>query len=92
MKILHEDIMRAKVKHMPIKIMKFNKCKHKHSTWITQGLLKSKIFSYMHIFNVSKLCIDNQHGLRQKHSTEYVPLDLVDRMIKQKTLNMYHLN
>ena len=33
--------MRAKHKHMPIKIMKFNKYKHKYSTWITEGLLKS---------------------------------------------------
>ena len=39
--MIHEDIMQAKDKHMPIKIMKFNKYKHKHSTWITQGLLKS---------------------------------------------------
>ena len=39
--IIHEEIMLATEKHMPIKIMKFNKYKHKHSTWITQGLLKS---------------------------------------------------
>ena len=39
--IMHEEIMRAKNKYMPIKTMKFNKCKHKNSTWITQGLLKS---------------------------------------------------
>ena len=39
--IMHEEIMRAKNKYMPIKIMKFNKYKHKNSTWITQGLLKS---------------------------------------------------
>ena len=39
--IIHQEIMRAKDEHMPIKITKFNKYKHKHSTWITQGLLKS---------------------------------------------------
>ena len=38
--IMHEEIMRAKNKYMPIKIMKFYKYKHKKSTWITQGLLK----------------------------------------------------
>ena len=38
---MHEEIMRAKNKDMPIKIMKFNKYKLKNSTWITQGLLKS---------------------------------------------------
>ena len=39
--IIHEEIMRAKDKHMPIKIMKYNKYKHKHSKWITCGLLNS---------------------------------------------------
>ena len=38
---MHEEIMRTKNKYMSIKIMKFNKYKHKNSIWITQGLLKS---------------------------------------------------
>ena len=38
--IIHKEIMQAKDKHVPIKIMTFNKCKHKHSAWITQSLLK----------------------------------------------------
>ena len=41
--ILHNAIKRAKNKHihMPCKLIKFNKYKHKKSKWITQGLLKS---------------------------------------------------
>ena len=39
--IIHEEIMRAKDKHMPTKNVKFNRYKHKYSTWITQGLIKS---------------------------------------------------
>ena len=39
--MINEDILRAKNKHMPCKLVKFNKYKHKKSTWITQGLLKS---------------------------------------------------
>ena len=39
--IMHDDIIRAKNKHIPCKLVKFNKYKHKKSTWITQGLLKS---------------------------------------------------
>ena len=38
--IIHDEIARAKNKCMPSKIVKFNKYKHKKSSWITQGLLK----------------------------------------------------
>ena len=39
--IIHDEIARAKNKCMPSKIVKFKKYKHKKSSWITQGLLKS---------------------------------------------------
>ena len=39
--MINDDILRAKNKHMPCKLVKFDKYKHKKSTWITQGLLKS---------------------------------------------------
>ena len=39
--ILCNDILRSKNKHMSSKWVKFNKYKHKKSSWITQGLLKS---------------------------------------------------
>ena len=39
--IIHDEIARSKNKCMPSKIVKFNKYKHKKSSWITQGLLKS---------------------------------------------------
>ena len=38
---LHEIIQQAKLKHMPIKLVKFNKYKHKISPWITRGILQS---------------------------------------------------
>ena len=38
---LCNEILRSKNKHMPSKWVKFNKYKHKTSSWITQGLLKS---------------------------------------------------
>ena len=37
--IIYEEITRAK--HMPNKLVKFNRYKHKKSAWITQGLLTS---------------------------------------------------
>ena len=39
--MINDTILRAKNKHMPCKLVKFNTYKHKKSTWITQGLLKS---------------------------------------------------
>ena len=38
---LCNEILRSKNKHMPSKWVKFNKYKHKKSSWVTQGLLKS---------------------------------------------------
>ncbi len=38
---LHEIIHKAKLKHMPVKLVKFVKHKHKISPWITRGILKS---------------------------------------------------
>ena len=39
--ILNHAISQAKRKHMPSRIVKFNKHKHKKSTWITNGILRS---------------------------------------------------
>ncbi len=38
---LHEIIQQANLKHMHIKLIKFNKYKHKISPWITIGILLS---------------------------------------------------
>ncbi len=38
---LHEIIQKVKLKHMPVKWVKFVKHKHKISPWITSGILKS---------------------------------------------------
>ena len=39
--ILNHAISQAKRKHMPSRIVKFNKHKHTKSTWITNGILRS---------------------------------------------------
>ena len=39
--ILNHAISQAKRKHMPSRIVKFNKHKHNKSTWITNGILRS---------------------------------------------------
>ena len=40
-KIITEVLEKANHKHMPYKLVKFKKHKHKHSQWITNGILKS---------------------------------------------------
>jgi hypothetical protein len=39
--ILHNIIQNAKVKHLPQKFVRFQKHKHKKSSWVTQGIIKS---------------------------------------------------
>ena len=39
--IIYKEILQSKNKHMPGKLVKFDKYKHNKSTWITQGLLRS---------------------------------------------------
>ena len=39
--ILEHTIMSAINKHLPTKTITFNKHKHKHSNWITKGIIKS---------------------------------------------------
>ena len=56
--IINDEILRANNKHMPCKLVKFNKYKHKKSSWITQGLFKSiryrdKLYKQMRLSNPS---------------------------------------
>ena len=58
--MINADILRAKNKHMPCKLVKLNKYKHKKSTWITQGLLKSiryrdKLYKQLRLSNPNSL-------------------------------------
>ena len=61
--MLNDEILRAKHKHMRCKLVKFNKYKHKKSTWITQGLLKSiryrdKLYKKLRLSNPNTLHYD----------------------------------
>ena len=42
--ILNNLIMKLKATHLPNKMIKFNRHKHKHSKWITQGIIRSITF------------------------------------------------
>jgi len=71
--ILHEIIQQAKIKHMPLKLIKFNKYKHKMSPWITQGIIKSILY---------------RDKLYKKHKmTDPYSLDFTIQKINLKTYN-----
>ena len=60
---LNYEMINAKNKHMPCKLVKFNKYKHKKCTWITQGLLKSiryrdKLYKQLRLSNPNSLHYD----------------------------------
>ncbi len=42
--IVHKVIQNAKNKHMPCKLVKYDKYKHKTSKWITNGIIKSILY------------------------------------------------
>ena len=61
--MINDEIVRAKNKHMPCKLVKFNKYKHKKSAWITLGLLKSiryrdKVYKQLRLSNPNSLHYD----------------------------------
>ena len=56
---------------------------------IIETIILTQLSSY---FNENKLIFDNQHGFRQKHSTEYAALELVDRIITQMDIKEVPIN
>ena len=65
--MINDEILRAKNKHMPCKLVKFNKYKHKKSAWITLGLLKSiryrdKLYKQLRLSNPNSLHYDTLTG------------------------------
>ncbi len=60
--VLHEIIQQAKIKHIPEKLVKFNKYNHKMPRWITKGILRS---------NKYKDELYQKHRMTDPHSTEF---------------------
>ena len=56
-------------------------------------VLKKIIFTQLSsCFNEAKLILDNQCGFRQKHCTDYIALELVDRIINHMDKNELSIN
>ncbi len=60
--ILHDLIQAAKNNHMPSRVVKFNKYKHKNNKWISNGIIKSIRFRV----NLNKI-----HKMTKQNSVEY---------------------
>ena len=56
---------------------------------VLQKIIFTQISSH---FNEAKLLFDNQYGFRPKHCTEYVALELVDRIINHMDKNEVPIN
>ena len=65
--ILAGILNHAKQKHRPLKVVKFNKSKHKKSQWITKGLIKYNNFRFKMYRDLKNYSSD---------STEYKTLKL----------------
>ena len=76
--ILHNKIVQSLDKHLPVKIVKYNKHKHKGNKWITTGLIRSITFRDK-LYNSMKSA--------QPHSQEYYKyktnLQTYNRILKQ---------
>ena len=55
--ILHSIILNSIKEHCPSKMIKFKKHEHKHSKWITRGIIKSIIYKDNLYINLKKLDI-----------------------------------
>ena len=53
-------ISQAKDKHLPIKLVKFNKHKHKKSNWISIGIIRSITYRYKLYMRLKQVPIDSE--------------------------------
>ena len=63
--ILTQQLQHAKQKHLPTKLAKFNKYRHKKNKWITNGILKSlKTKNKLHMV-LQQTCTDAYERFEQ---------------------------
>ena len=75
--IIHETLIAAQNKHLSCRLVKFNKCKHKKSKWITTGILRSIRFRDS-IYKRIKLTAP----LSREHAMLTVNLKTYNRILK----------
>ena len=69
---LYKVLQNAKNKHMPSKVVKYNKYKHKKSNWITHGILKS-IYYRDNLYKKLKMTDSNsiQYAIQKTNLNTY---------------------
>ena len=70
--ILESSINRCRDEHLPVKMVRFDKYKHKNSDWITSGILKSIEFRDKLYLKLKKTSINsNQHETLKQNLKTY---------------------
>ena len=80
-KMLHQIIETTKHNHIPIKV-KFHKCRHKKSNWITKGLLRSIKYRDKRYKQLKM-----SHADSAEHNTCYINLKTYNAANIGKTIN-----
>ncbi len=76
--VLHNVVQVAKNKHVPSKLVKFDKYKHKKTKWITSGIIKSIQYKD----NLNKILKMTYHGSTQ-FATYKLNLDTYNNILKR---------
>ena len=69
--ILTQQLQHAKQKHLPTKLTKLNKYRHKKNTWITNGISKSLKTKYKFYKFLQQSCTDNYEDSSRSFKVRY---------------------
>lgn len=87
--LMENIILRAKEKHIPSKLVRFNKYKHKSSPWITNGILVSIRYRDKLHYQITRTPrSSNRYGILENNLREYKCI--LNRAIRQAKRDYYH--
>ena len=79
--ILNRSIDQAEVKHLPIKYVKFNKHKHKRSSWSTNGIIRYIAFRDKLYIRLKQVSVDSEMFIHLKTNLKTYQL-ILKRLIR----------
>ena len=87
--VLHNVVQSAKAKHMPSKLIKFNKYKHKKTKWITTGIIKSIQFRD-HLYKTHKMTNPDSEVFNIQKINLYTYNNILKKSIRLAKKQYYH--
>ena len=86
--ILNNVISEAKIKHLPYRKVKFNKHKHKHSKWITKGIVRCISFRDKLYLKLKRTPVDSErHSILKLNLKTYQ--SILKRLIRDAKKQYY---